>query len=41
MSRTKRPELLATTGADHRAACHFAPDMAEVTPDSLREMEVQ
>jgi oligopeptide/dipeptide ABC transporter ATP-binding protein len=38
---TTRPELLATTGADHRAACHFAPDMAEVTPNSLRELEVQ
>ena len=37
---TTRPELVATTGPDHRAACHFASDMADVTPDSLREIEV-
>ncbi|MEY2475484.1 MAG: glutathione transport system ATP-binding protein [Actinomycetota bacterium] len=37
---TARPELVATTGPDHRAACHFASDMAEVTPDSLRTLEV-
>jgi oligopeptide/dipeptide ABC transporter ATP-binding protein len=36
---TNEPELLATTGADHRAACHFAPDMAGVTPDTLRGLE--
>ncbi|MDQ1375674.1 MAG: glutathione transport system ATP-binding protein, partial [Actinomycetota bacterium] len=30
-----RPELLTASSADHGAACHFAADMASVTPDSL------
>jgi hypothetical protein len=31
-----RPALLETTSAEHVAACHFAAQMAEVTPESLR-----
>jgi peptide/nickel transport system ATP-binding protein len=31
-----RPELVTASSAEHRAACHFAADMAEVTPDTLR-----
>jgi peptide/nickel transport system ATP-binding protein len=33
---TVRPELVTASGPEHRAACHFADDMAGVSPDSLR-----
>jgi peptide/nickel transport system ATP-binding protein len=31
-----RPALRAVAGTQHRAACHFAEDMADVTAESLR-----
>jgi oligopeptide/dipeptide ABC transporter ATP-binding protein len=34
---SERPLILSVTGGEHQAACHFAVEMAGVTPDSLRE----
>jgi peptide/nickel transport system ATP-binding protein len=34
-----RPPFEVVDGLEHRAACHFAADMADVTPESLRAQE--
>ena len=36
-----RPELRVVTTGDHRAACHFAEDLADVTADDLRKAASQ